>query len=279
MLVLITDLARDNAELLTPTDRRLVAALQSQPAEASYWLAADLTTPLGLHQSAATRLAQRLGFDGYPQLRDALRADYLAGDGPSQRLRGRLERHGADDVLAGFVHDEVAALTALPRHVAQAELDALADRILAADEVFLFGHGNATVLVELLARRLERFGLRATRLTGSRRDIAEHIARLTSADLLLAYAFRRPPAVLTPLLEVAIETGAHTALIADTVVWPSPRPATLLAAPRGGSDEFLTLAVPMALTNALVLTIARRAAPGALRSLDRLAHLLDRLDP
>lgn len=275
--MLITELAGRRAESLTPTDRRLVAALQAQPAEASYWLAADLTAPLGLHQSAATRLAQRLGFDGYPQLRDALREDYLAGDGPSQRLRERLDRH-AEDVLGGFVDDELAALAALPRHVAQAELDALADRILAAREIFLFGHGNATVLVDLLARRLERFGLRAVRLSGSRRDIAEHLARLETGDLLIAYAFRRVPAVLAPLLETAAEARAYTALVTDTVVWPSPRPHTILAAPRGGADDFLSLTVPMALTNALVLTIARRAEPGALRSLDRLAGLLERFD-
>lgn len=276
--MLITDLAASRAESLTPTDRRLIATLQSQPAEASFWLAADLTAPLGLHQSAATRLAQRLGFDGYPQLRDALREDYLAGDGPSQRLRERLDRHPDDDVLGAFVEDEIAALGQLPRHIAQAELDALADRVLAAREVFVFGHGNATVLVDLLARRLERFGLRAVRLTGSRRDIAEHIARLDADDLLLAYAFRRLPALLGALLEVSDEVGAYSTLLTDTVVWPAPRPSTILAAPRGGADEFLSLTVPMAITNALVLTIARRAAPGAIRSLDRLGHLLDRFD-
>jgi DNA-binding MurR/RpiR family transcriptional regulator len=275
--VLITDLASRRADQLTPTDRRLVAVLQSQPAEASYWLAADLTGPLGLHQSSATRLAQRLGFDGYPQLRDALREDYLAGDGPSQRLRGRLERHD-EDVLGGFVDDEIAALSALPRHVAQAELDALADRVLAAREVFVFGQGNATVLVDLLTRRLERFGLRAVRLAGSRRDIAEHLARLSGDDLLLAYAFRRVPSSLGSILDIAVDAGAATALITDTVVWPTPRPDAILAAPRGGADDFLSLTVPMALTNGLVLTIARRAEPGTLRSLDRLAHVLERLD-
>ncbi len=275
--MLITELAGRLAESLTPTDRRLVAVLQAQPAEASYWLASDLTAPLGLHQSAATRLAQRLGFDGYPQLRDALRDDYLAGDGPSQRLRERLDRH-AEDVLGGFVDDELAALAALPRHVAQAELDALSDRILAAREVVLFGHGNATVLVDLLARRLERFGLRAVRATGPRRDLAEQLARLESADLLIAFVFRRAPAVLAPLLETAAEAGAYTALVTDSVVWPSPRPHTVLAAPRGGADDFLSLTVPMALVNALVLTIARRAEAGDLRSLDRLANLLERFD-
>ena len=89
----ITEIARSRASALTATDHRLLAVLQSHPAEAAFWTAGDLTDPLGLHQSAATRFAQRLGFDGYPQLREALRQDYLAGDGPSQRDKHGRDRH------------------------------------------------------------------------------------------------------------------------------------------------------------------------------------------
>lgn len=276
--MLITHLVAARSHVLTPTDRRLVAVLQSRPAEASFWSAAALTDPLGLHQSAATRLAQRLGFEGYPQLRHALRQDYLAGDGPSQRLRGRLDEHPDDDVLHSFVADELAVLAELPRHVSQPELDALADRVLAAPRVFLYGQGNATVLVDLLDRRLGRFGVSMKTLTGSRRDIAERAVALASHDLVIAVAFRRLPSALGVLLEVAHETGAHTALITDTLLSVSPRPDTLLAAPRGTGDAFLSLSVPMALVNALVLTTARRAPADALRPLDRLEHLIERLD-
>jgi len=273
--VLITDLAKTYGSALTATDRRLIAVLQTHPAEAAFWNAADLTDPLGLHQSAATRLAQRLGFEGYPRLRDALRQDYLAGAGPSQRIRGRLERH-PDDVLAGFVDDEVAALIALPQHITQDDLDDLAVKTVEAGHVYLFGRGNAAVLVELLERRLRRSGIRVTVLDGPARDVAERLANLSEGDLILACAFRRAPRDLAPVLEVAHEAGAYTALITDALLSLSPQPNAVLAAPRGGGDEFLTLTVPMAIANALVLTIARKAPDRALRSLDRLESLLER---
>lgn len=275
--MLITDLAKNHGETLTPTDRRLVAVLQARAEEAAFWSAAELTEPLGLHQSAATRLAQRLGYDGYPRLRDALRQDYLSGTGPSQRVRGSLERH-PDDLLGGFVEDEIAALAALPLHITQDELDDLAGRIGAAGQVFLFGHGNAIVLVELLARRLRRSGIRVTTLDGPVRDVAEQLATLAEGDLILACVFRRTPRDLAPVLEVAREVRAYTALITDTLLSLSPQPDVILAAPRGGGDDFLSLTVPMAIANALVLTIARRAPERALRSLDRLASLLERFD-
>ncbi|WOF22241.1 MurR/RpiR family transcriptional regulator [Microbacterium betulae] len=275
--MLITELVRSRGDRLTATDRRLVAVLQSRPAEAAFWYAADLTEPLGLHQSAATRMAQRLGFEGYPQLRDALRQDYLAGDGPSQRVRGRLERH-PDDVLGGLVDDEIGALAQLPLHITQGELDDLAARIAGAGHVHLFGHGNATVLVELLARRLRRSGIRSTALVGSDRDLAEHLSTVAAGDVLLACAFRRVPAALGTVLAVAGERGAFTALVTDTLLSLSPPPDAILAAPRGAADDYLSLTVPMAIANALVLTIARRSPDRAISSLDGLGAILERFD-
>lgn len=276
--MLITDLAAERGHLLTDNDRRLVASLQSQPAAASYWLATDLTQPLGLHQSAATRLAQRLGFAGYPQLRDALRQDYMTSEGPAQRVRGRLDRHPTGDVIRGFVEEELEALAELTRHVNQRELDTLAERVLAAVHIYLFGQGNATVLVELMARRLQRFGMRVTTLTGSRRDVAERITGLTGDDLVLTFAFRRIPALLPPLLGIAADQHCYSVLITDTLLSMSTRPDQLIAAPRGQGDEFLSLTVPMAIVNALVLTIARHRPDESNASLDKLAHLLDQLD-
>lgn len=274
--MLISEIAKAAGHRLTDTDRRLVAVLQSQPAEAAFWRAQELTDPLGLHQSAATRLAQRLGFEGYPELRDALRQDYLAGDGPSQRVRGRLA--GGGDVLDELVQGEVAALAELPRHVAQAELDDLAERVLAARRVHLFGQGNAMVLVEQLGRRLQRYGVVTNPVSGSRRDLAERAAAIGEGDVLIAFAFRRMPGALAPLLRLSVDERVHSVVITDTLLAMTPRPDRIVAAPRGSGDAFLSLTVPMAISNALVLTIARRAPERALGALDRLGVLLERFE-
>ncbi|GAB3054275.1 MurR/RpiR family transcriptional regulator [Sediminivirga luteola] len=277
-IVLINRIVKAHGHLLTETDRKLVSVLQSRPAEAAFWRAQDLTAPLGLHQSAATRLAQRLGFAGYPQLRELLRQDYLGSDGPSQRIRGHLDRHPDGHELQELVQDEVAALSALPQHVRQEELDELAARVIAADVVYLFGQGNAIVLVEQLSRRLRRFGIRSTPLVGSRRDVAERIAAMRDGDVLLAFAFRRMPDTLAHVLDLAAKERIHSTVLTDTLLTMRPEPDSLLAAPRGRSSEFLSLTVPMAICNALVLTIARRYPETALASLDRLGVILEHFE-
>lgn len=276
--MLITRLAEQHGERLTDTDRRLISAMRARPHEVAFERAVDLTAPLGLHESAATRLAQRLGYDGYPQLRGALRSDYLAGDGPTQRVRNRIERVEAPDLLAGFLAEEIETLRATSLHVTQSDLDDAAADVLGARRIHLHGQGNALVLVEQLHRRLTRFGMPVTRIAGSRRDVAERAAALGDGDLLLACAFRRAPSTLLQLVDVARESGARTLLLTDTLVSLSPRPDRILAAPRGAGHDFHTLTVPMAIANALVLTIARHAPERTSRSLDRVEALLERLD-
>ena len=274
----IAEIVKSRGHLLTTVDRKLVVRIQAHPADAPFWYASELTRPLGLHQSAATRLAQRLGFAGYPQLRDAVRQDYLAGAGPSQRVRGRLERHPDDEVLRSFVDDEIEALTALTQHVTQTEIDDIAGRLTTAGTVYLYGQGNATILVDQLTRRLQRFGVKPVALVGSKRDIAERAAGMDDADLLLGFAFRRLPSALGPLIDLARARGTHSVLITDTLLSMSPAPSRVVAAPRGGTDDFLSLTVPMAIANAVVLTMARTSPETTLRTLDRLAATLDHFD-
>jgi DNA-binding MurR/RpiR family transcriptional regulator len=263
---------------LSPADRRVLEVLLSHPTEAAFLSAEEVAARAGVHQAQATRLAKKLGYPGYPGLRAALQGRLLGGAGAAERVRRRLE-HTDGDVLAALAADEAAMLDELPRHVTQAQLDEAASRVLAARTVFLFARGNATVLVELLERRLRRCGIVTARLTGPGRDLAEQLLTLDRGDVLLAFAFLRPPASLPALLAAAAGRGAESILVTDTLESAvRPAPTQTLAAPRGSGREFQSLTVPMALSNALVLTIAREAPERSMSALGRLDDLLATFD-
>ena len=271
-------LVEQHRDRLTPADQRVLEVLLSHPTEAAFLPAEEIAQRAGVHQASATRLAKRLGYAGYPELRSELQAELLGGIGPGERVRRRLEHAEGSDLLQALVTDELASLEELPRHGGQGQLDVVADRLASARRVFLFGQGNATVLVEMMQRRLRRFGLDTVTLAGPGRDLAEQLLVLTDADVVLAFAFRRPPAGLEPLLGYAAERGTATVVITDTVTALQPAPTTVLAAPRGSGREFQSLTVPMALANALLLTIARQAPNSSISALDRLGALIERFD-
>lgn len=261
---------------LSPADRAVVDVLLSNPTEAAFLPAEQVARRAGVHIAAATRLAKKLGYPGYPQLRSAFQAELVVGPDAAERVRLRLER--SDDVLADLVEDEAAVLRALPRSVGGADLEAVAHQVLGARRTVLYARGNATVLAGMLARRLRRFGLAVVELPGSDRDLAEELISLGPDDLVLALAFRRPPRTLGPLLATAEEVGAPVVLLTDVLGSAGGSSPTVLVAPRGSGREFQSLTAPMAVANALVLTLARLAADRTTAALRRLDELLDRFD-
>jgi DNA-binding MurR/RpiR family transcriptional regulator len=266
---------------LTETDERLLKAILGSPTEAAFLSIAELSRRAGVHQASAVRLAKKLGFQGYPDLRASLQQDLLRTSEPADRVRRRLD-HMQGDILAALVASEADVLTALPRFVTQAQLDQAARLLIGARRVFLFGRGHATALVDLMDRRLRRSGFATVPLPFEGRDLAEHVLDLKAEDVVLAFALHRTPPGLPALLTHARAVGAASLVLSDLMlsdlVGPllHPPPTALLAAPRGEEAEFQTLTVPMALCNALVLTIARHDDNRSLEALEHLSDLLER---
>lgn len=274
-----TDRVQEQRPRLTRGDRTLLDEILAHPADAPLWRGEDLARRAGVHPAAATRLAQRLGYDGYLQLREDLRAEHnrrLTGSG--DRFRTEQRDRGEQGTLDALLDGELASLAALSRHVDQQRIDDAADRLVAAHRVFVFGRGNATVLAELVDRRLRRFGITTVNLTGSGRDVAERILSMHQDDLVLAFAFRRAPRDLGALLGHADSVGAASLLITDTLHMLEPAPTEVLSAPRGDQQGFASLTVPMTIVNAIVLAIAQRHSSVTLPALDRLDDLLTTFD-
>jgi DNA-binding MurR/RpiR family transcriptional regulator len=274
-----TDLARRvdrHREKLTESDQRLLDVLFRNPTRAAMLSTSALAREAGVHSATAVRLAQKLGYGGYIDLRDGIRAD-LVGSDAARRVTETLAT-AESDLLASLVRSEVDTLVDLLRHVDQAAIDAAAHTLMAARIVFLCAQGNSVALAELLDRRLRRAGFRVAVATGSGRELAERLLALGPEDTLVAFAFRRLPAEIVGALGHARRTGARTLVIADQVARRlEPAPDHVLSAPRGRDDEFLTLTVPMAICNALVLTVARMDSGRSVAALDALTELAGRL--
>lgn len=275
----LRDRIATHADRLTDADRRILEVLLSHPTEASYLPAAEVTASAGVHAASATKLAQKLGYSGYPELRRSLQHDLLEGSTPADRVQRRLEHAGTGSLLDALVTDETAALRDLPRQVAQDDLDRAAALVVEAGHRYLLAHGNASVLADLLERRLSRFGLPATALPSSGRGMAEQLVGLRPEDVVVAFAFLRTPPHFLQLADHCRSVGASLILVTDTLAAElGDQASVVLSGARGSGREFQSLTVPMAITNALVLTVARCAPERTTDALARLEKLLASFD-
>jgi DNA-binding MurR/RpiR family transcriptional regulator len=117
---------------LTPTERRIAEAIIDDPTLLAFGTVSDLADSVGTSRPSIVRFASKLGFSGYPALRDSARA------GLSQRLSTPRDRvRAANASSLGDLRSLTDSLAALGSIVASGVLPALAIRIADADAVWI----------------------------------------------------------------------------------------------------------------------------------------------
>lgn len=250
--MLLNGLVRNMNGALSDSERRVVSVLLEDPQEMAKLPALRVAEKAQVHESTVIRLAHRLGYNGYTQLREDLRSK---GSPETSLARMQTRAGGAKD-LASLAAEEIAALERLTHMVDQEDIDALARKILDVRATFLFGPPYAQAVLELLSRRLSRLGLHVVPLPTSGRLAAERLTGLQHDDLIISFVFRRPDPRLDQINTFAAGLGAKTVVIADEDgLNYRTTPDQLIVARRGPTNELRSLIVPFFLCYAIQLAL------------------------
>ncbi len=256
---------------LTPADRRLIQVLLARPGEGGFLSSIELAERADVHPTTVVRLARKLGYKGYADLRRAFREEAVADSG-AERMQKRLAKMADRSILRSLIESEIQALQSVPDHISQEQMEAAADLLIGCNQVVVFGVGHASALAGLMARRLNRSGYQAQALHHIDWETPEIILKTGPGTVVVAFAFRHIPPGLSGLLSHMVGEGAKSIVISD-LIGPAlrPQPDVLLAASRGREGDSQSLTVPMAICNALILELSKRDNG---QSVDSLQHLV-----
>ncbi len=276
----LLDRIKAQSKRLTDADQKLIATMLENRAEAAFLSGPQLSQRASVHEATVTRLAQKLGYRGFPDLRAQLQREVLDDQDAATRMRRSVAKVEHGDYLTDLIAAEISALETLARSVPQGDVDLAADMIFEGRRVFVFGQGHAQSVAGFLQRRLDRFGMTTIALTGRGRDIAERMVSMDANDVVIALAFRKQPQSYAPLVQHARRVGARSILISDLAgSLMEPVADLMLAAPRGRSgSEFQTPTIPFAIVNGIVLTIAGRHEREVMGRLEKLSELFNDFD-
>ena len=111
----------------------------------------ELASAVGASVASANRFARALGFDGYPQFREALVRGFEATLAPVERLRSAQESLTAgDDLVDASLEQAANNLHATRTAIDRAAADAAVEAIIAARRVFVIGYGASAFLAGLM---------------------------------------------------------------------------------------------------------------------------------
>lgn len=209
---------RTSLSELSPAERKVGRALLAAYPSAGLESVARLAERAGVSAPTVVRFANRLGFDGFVGLQQALRDEVDERTVfPVTRIAS-LDGGAPDDddghVVASAV---VATFAELPHHEVQRAVGLLADQRAA---VLLAGGRFSQVLAHYLALHLGQLRNNVTLLPLDHVGRAAAIQSLRRGDTLVVFDFRRYEPATAALADFAAERRARVVLITDR--WLSP---------------------------------------------------------
>jgi DNA-binding MurR/RpiR family transcriptional regulator len=262
----------DRRDALTPSERRVAAVVLDAPEAVAFGTVATVAATANTGGATVVRLAERLGYDGFSALQDAVRGD-LAG-----RLRlasERIRRPAAHDDLASRtlsveIENLETTFEQLDRAALGRAVDALASR---RARVVVLPGGASVGVARQLCDELSLLRRDVALATGSPVEIASRIADVGTNDVVVAIDLRRYDQAVLDVVALVADAGATVVAITDSVLSPlaALADAALIVAAEGAGPFDSHLGV-LAVANALIAGVANRLRRSATDRIDRIEH-------
>ena len=260
---------------LTDADQELIHIILGEPSEAVYLSSAELASKAAVHASTVVRLARKLLFDGFPEMRQKLRQDVEFKKNSSDKIRQRIDLIEKGSNLSDLIESEIAAIAAISNTVSQNQIDEVVNKIYKAKSIFIVGRGSAAPLMTHFERRLRRSGIQCrAALNLQRRDLAEQLIGIQKGDAIVVFGFQSInslPSGYSSLIESAKSIGAHSIAIGDSTIFTArPKPDIVLSVSRPKEGVMQLRSGPMLICEALAMTLLHKKSKKAVRGVESL---------
>jgi len=256
---------------LSASQRRIASCLLARMDEAAFWGVEELAERAESSVATVVRFAQKLGYTGFLEMRQALVAQAKAKSAPEDRLLNAPKEAAA--ILVEVGKRDMLNIERTVHGINESLLKSLVQRIERARHRVIVGHDVSRIMSEHLGYLLTISG--HTAVAGNPAEFARQVANLGPRDLLIAFSF--PPYSQETIDVVDYARKRHVPVIAFTDGLDSPlaRHADLTV-PVAGENLMFThsIAAYGVVSHAIAATLAskdREAAIKRLREAERIA--------
>jgi len=234
---------------------------------------------VGVDAATVVRFSRTLGYDGYVDLRDAVRRSVPQFLTAVERVTRQLNADHDSDIVPDVFAQDMRNLEETARRNASKTIGQAVAVLDSAPRVLCIGHGISTIVAEHLAHQLALVGVSSQRASRSVPDGAIELSAVTRKDAVVVVSVWRYFAHTLSLAKAARSRGARVIALTDSKAAPVTTHAniTLIAAtetPELGHS----VAALLTLSNALVTGVAHASPQRALERLRQIDESYDKLD-
>lgn len=229
----------------TPTDELIIRHLVEHPEIWAFSTITKISNLLSIHGSTIVRFARRLGFSGFPELRDAVRAEYLESVTADQEISPSVRESKYGPIVTSVFERELHNMKQTYKHIDGAVLEQTARNLAQAEKVLVFGRRfsfTVAMHTSLLLRSLRPNVRLAPDPGGSNID---SLFDFDERDAALVFSSRRHSPEVHRATTFLTRRGVATTLVTDAApLIPQPQGLSVLQAYVGSSgalESFTTL--------------------------------------
>ena len=240
--------------------------------EVIYFPVARISQEIGVSNASVVRFAKLLGYDGFPDFREALFKYYKEMFSPSERVKQLIKDFENTEInYKSITEKEIHYLQKSITAIDEARFLGTVDLICRARKVHILGTGPNQMLGLHLAYRLRRFQIDVFHHRAGDMRMLDELLSIEENDLGIAYNFYRTADELKVFINVMKRNRVPVVLITDIMTPLIIKDCEhVLCAERGPHGAFHSPLVPMAITNALLIGVAHKLDKKAIDALDLL---------
>lgn len=258
----------------TKNELKIINYIYENPAVFIHISIGELSKRLGVSESTISRFARHTGYSDFKALRSSLFSYIQENHSPAEKLKYTMtDTFPASSLASVFAHQQSCMDKTLDL-LDLNQLNLAIEAILSAQTLYVYAKGASLCLAQLLKFRLLRFGLKVEILASSGSELFETMNFITKEDTVLLFGFQKTPKEACVLLDYQKKVAYKTILISSRLYDLQMQTADIsLYTYRGEPNEYHSMAVPMALINAIVLQVALRLGDCATQNLKALHEL------
>jgi len=237
--------------------------------EAIFLTASQLAHRVGVSEATVVRLAQALGFDGYPGMQQKFRESIQNRLSTVTRLEHTVDQvRQMGDVVVKVLQEDIQNLSHTLRDLPVEVFEQAVADMMAAKRVLVVGLRGAHAPALTLATYLRFLGKQAQLLAPGHGELWDILQGLGKTDLVVGISFPRYTRVTLEIVEYARKKRARVGAITDSPLSPLARHAHWVLTAQCQLDSFIeSFTAATSLVNALLTAMSIQDPKKTLRIL------------
>lgn len=262
---------------LSRKQRTVVAYIEHNPKFSAFATAAELGSRTGVHPSTVVRLAQLLGYPGFPELQEEIRHQYLNSLDAIEIMHANADDELGDVALASIDQD-LRNLSATRASLDRDAVRQVARIIEQASSVLILGGGSHAGLAVIFSHLCRFMGLPVDAEIRGSVSLAARLSAVDPGDVVIGTAAWWVVQETREALSFARERGATTIAIVDSRASGLAHVAEHVLITRTESVSFFQSMIgPLSILNALIAELAARSDTAVQERMQISTALFERL--